>query len=67
MRIERTDKEILIRLNSNLDITELQRFLDYIRFREITAKSKATDEEIERLTEESKKSWWDSNRDHFLR
>lgn len=67
MRIERTDKEILICLNSNLDITELQRFLDYIRFREITAKSKATDEEIERLAEESKKSWWDSNRDHFLR
>ena len=49
MQIERTNDEILIRVPAGTDLVGLQRILDYIRFREIESKSKATDAQIEKL------------------
>jgi len=60
MQIERTKDEILIRVPGNIDLSGLQRILDYIRFREITSRSKATQDQIDSLAEESKKGWWKS-------
>ena len=42
MQIERTNKEILIRLSLGTDLVGLQRVLDYLKFREIASKSKAS-------------------------
>lgn len=67
MQIERTDKEIVIRLASGTDLTGLQRILDYLKFREIASKSKATQKQIDELAKESKQSWWENNKDKFLR
>ena len=41
MILERTDKEILVRLPSSVDLTELQDMIDYLRYKELTSKSKA--------------------------
>lgn len=57
MQIERTNKEILIRLSSETDLIGLQRILDYLKFREIASKSKASKEEIDEIASKSKKSW----------
>ena len=65
MQIERTDKEILIRIAANTDLTGLQRILDYIKFREIAAKSKATQEQIDELAAQSKRIWWEKNKSRF--
>ena len=67
MQIERTNNEILIRVASNTDLTGLQRILDYIKFREIASKSKATQEEIDALAKESKSTWWDANKSRFIK
>ena len=67
MQIERTDKEIVIRLASGTDLTGLQRILDYLQFREIASKSKATQEQIDELAKESKQSWWENNKNKFLK
>ncbi|MFW5700847.1 MAG: hypothetical protein ACOCWM_04080 [Cyclobacteriaceae bacterium] len=42
MIIERTNEEILVRLPSNVDLSELQDMLDYLKYRELTSNSKAT-------------------------
>jgi hypothetical protein len=50
MQIERTGKEIVIRVAAETDLTGLQRILDYVRFREIASKSKATYRQISSLS-----------------
>ena len=67
MQIERTNNEILIRVASNTDLTGLQRILDYIKFREIASKSKATQEQIDELAKESKSTWWEKNKSRFIK
>ena len=67
MQIERTNNEILIRVPSNIDLIGLQRILDYIKFREIASKSKATQEQIDELAKESKSTWWEKNKNRFIK
>tara|TARA_R110002072_G_scaffold191693_2_gene348483 strand:+ start:370 stop:573 length:204 start_codon:yes stop_codon:yes gene_type:complete len=67
MQIERTNKEILIRLSSGTDLVGLQRILDYLKFREIASKSKATQKQIDELSSESKSSWWNKNKSRFVK
>lgn len=67
MRIERTNNEIVIRVASNTDLTGLQRILDYVKFREIASKSKATQEQIDELARESKSTWWAKNKSRFIK
>lgn len=65
MEIERTDKEILIKIPADTDITGVQRLLDFLKFREIASKSKASQQAIEKISDEAKKNWWNNNRDRF--
>lgn len=67
MQIERTDKEILIRLSSGTDLVGLQRVLDYLKFREIASRSKASQNQIDELANESKESWWSKNKSRFVK
>lgn len=65
MTIERSDKELIIKVPSNVDIEGVQQIIDYIRYKEVLSKSKATDEDIEKLSEELNQSWWDANKEKF--
>ncbi|MBN7810249.1 hypothetical protein J0A68_04730 [Algoriphagus sp. H41] len=67
MRIERTDKEIIIRIPADVDIAELDKILDYIKFRAIASKSAASDSEIDELAQESKSTWWEENKKRFVK
>jgi len=67
MQIERTNKEILIRLSSGTDLVGLQRILDYLKFREIASKSKASQKQIDELATDSKASWWIKNKSRFVK
>ena len=64
--IERTAENIVVTLPASFDIKEIQRFLDYLRFKEIVAKSKATQKEIDELARVVNKSWWEKNRNRYL-
>ncbi len=66
MTIERTADEIIVKLPTNVNIEEIQRFLDYLRYKEIVAKSTATQEDADKLAREVNKSWWDKNKNRFL-
>jgi len=67
MIIERTDKEILIRIPNTVDIEGAQRIIDYIRYQEVTSKSKATQQDIDKLADEVNREWWNKNKDTFLK
>jgi hypothetical protein len=66
MQIERTDKEIVIRVPAETDLPGLQRILDYIKARNIASKSKATEAQIDELSRESKSSWWEENKSKYI-
>ena len=58
MILERTQNEIIVRLPSSVDLSELQNMLDYLRYKELTAKSKAKQSDADRLANEVNKSMW---------
>ena len=67
MIIERTDKEILIRIPNTIDVEGAQRIIDYINYQEVTSKSKASQPDVNKLVDEINQSWWDKNKDTYLK
>lgn len=58
MILERTKNEILVRLPAYVDLTELQNMLDYLRYKELTAKSTAKQSDVDELSRVVNKSMW---------
>jgi hypothetical protein len=67
MEIERTDNEIILRLPANIDTIGLQRMVNYLNYKEITAGSQAKENDVEALADESKKRWWTENKYRFIK
>lgn len=67
MIIERTNKEVIIRLPAYVDTNGLQRLVDYLTYKEATAKSKAKQADVDKLAREVKKGWWAQNRNRLVR
>jgi hypothetical protein len=67
MVIERTSKEVIIRLSSSVNTDGLQRLVDYLTYKEATAKSKAKQADVDALAEEVKQGWWTKNRSRFVK
>lgn len=66
MNIVRENNEIKFSIPADIiEISEIQSFIDYIRFREITSKSKATQKDADMLAEEINQSWWGKNKHRF--
>lgn len=68
MEIQRTENELIIRLPKevNINMEYLQKLLDYLRFIEISTKSQATEKQIQELTKDINKSWWQTNKNKFI-
>lgn len=58
MILERTNTEILVRLPAYVDLTELQNMLDYLDYKEQTAKTKASQIEVDELSKIVNQSIW---------
>lgn len=67
MLIERTSREVIIRLPASVDTTGLQRLVDYLTYKEVTANSKLTQEQVDKLASDVKKGWWKKNRKRFIK
>jgi len=67
MIIERTSKEVIIRLPSYVDTTGLQRLIDYLTYKEATALSKAKQSDVDILAKEIKADWWAKNRSRLIK
>lgn len=66
MLIERTDNEIIIRFPSSVDTKGVQRLLDFLRYKEVTSKSKAKQKDVDKLAREVNKEWWEKNKKRFI-
>ncbi|TAH06984.1 MAG: hypothetical protein EAZ13_07575 [Sphingobacteriia bacterium] len=67
MVIERTSKEIIIRLPSYVNTEGLQRLVDYLIYKEATAKSKAKQSDVNALASDIKQGWWKQNRSRLVK
>lgn len=67
MVIERTNEEVIIRLPSYVDTDELQSLVDYLTYKEATAKSEAKQADVDLLATEVKKGWWAKNRSRLVK
>ena len=67
MLIERTRKEVIIRLPSNVDTNGLQRLVDYLTYKEATTGSKAKQTQVDLLVKEVKAGWWKKNRSRLIK
>jgi hypothetical protein len=68
MLIERTDSDkITITVSSGIDSFGLQRLIDYVKYLEATANSKAKQSDIDKLADEVNASWWAKNRKRFIK
>jgi hypothetical protein len=65
MVIERTQDEVIIRLSSSFETDDLQNLIDYIQFKELTSKSTATQDDVDKLASEINKDWWNNNKHRF--
>jgi len=55
MKIESTDKETILRFSANENIDELIDIVDYIQFKKIAIKSKASQKDLDKLLVNVKK------------
>ena len=66
MTIERTCEEIIIRLPDYVDTKGLQKLIDFLAYKEATAKSEAKQADVDKLANDLKAGWWAQNRDRFM-
>ena len=67
MIIEKKNREFIIRIPETVDTEEIQDFADYIRYKELTSKSKSVDQSVvDQLTEEINTKCWAENRAAYL-
>ncbi len=58
MIIERTKNEVIFRLSSKVNVDDLQDIADLFEFKEISGKSKATQNQVDKLVNTIKKGRW---------
>jgi hypothetical protein len=64
--VERTEKEILIKLPLNTEVSDIQRILNYFEFINLATKSQAKQEQIDELAKEVNQNWWAKNKERFI-
>ena len=66
MLIERTPREVIIRIPASVNTDELQDVVDFIRYKELTSKFKVSQKEADKLAASVKKDWWAKNKKRFI-
>lgn len=62
MIVERENNEILVRFTASKNASRIQSILDYLRYEELTSKSKAKEKDVEELVKKSKSDRWEKIR-----
>jgi hypothetical protein len=57
MLVERTNKEVIIRLSASVNTEDLQDFLNYARYKELTANFKTDQTEVDKLANDINAKW----------
>jgi len=65
MIIERTKKEVIIKLLPTVDTDELQELANFFRYKEISSKYATKQDVVNELSSEINKEWYRKNRDRL--
>lgn len=65
--MERTAKEIIIRLPASVDADDLQEFLDYARYKELTRGYKVPQKVVDSLAADVGRKWYAKNRKRLIK
>ena len=67
MKVERTENEVIIRLPASVDIEDLQDFLNYARYKELTADFSVDQNEVDKISDQVNSKWWKKNRSTLIK
>ena len=67
MLVERTTKEVIIRLPASVDTEDLQDLLNYARYKELTANFKTDQKEVNKIANDINAKWWTKNRSKLIK
>jgi hypothetical protein len=67
MLVERTSKEVIIRLSSSVDTEDLKGLLNYARYKELTPDFKFDQKEADKLADQINAKWWTKNRTKLVK
>jgi len=66
MIIESKDDEIVIRISANVSLEDIQKSLDFIRYKEILSKSKGSQADADNLAKKVNNEWWRDNKSKYI-
>ena len=67
MLVERTNKEVIIRLPASVNTEDLQDFLNYARYKELTSNFSVDQKEVDKLADDINTKWWNKNRKKLVK
>jgi len=67
MIIERTNKEIIIRLLPTIETEELQELVNFFRYKELTSKYKTDQSEVNSFASDININWYKANRERLMK
>lgn len=67
MLVERTTKEVIVRLSASVSVEDLQDFLNYARYKELTTNFKTDQKVVDKLASSINAKWWSKNRSKFVK
>ncbi len=67
MVIERTEKELILKLPLDLGIQNLDKIIRYLKYTESNSNSIYNEEEINQIANESKQNWWLENKHRYIK
>lgn len=63
LRVDSTDNDLIITISRKIiEMDEVQKFINYLRYKALVSKSQATDEEIDELVNDINESLAERNR-----
>jgi len=65
MVIERTASEFIIRFPFTADSERMQDMIDYLWYKELTAKYSVAQSEVDNLAQAINRNWWKQNQSKF--
>lgn len=62
MLVERTKKEIIIRIPSTVNTDDLQDLINYARYKELSSTFSVSQAVVDKLADEINRTWWKKNK-----
>lgn len=67
MELSRNKNKLVLEFDSEEDAEMVQKALDLYNYKRIIRKSKGTEKDIEELSNEIERDWWEENKHRFIK